>query len=97
MCLKQEDQYDHCFDFMFIDGGFEKTLPMYLWDEFGMEVVKLDVFEKRIKDLLEQMHDAGIVRPVQSGIGIGDPRFACPTCDRMGWISQEQLQKVVKQ
>ena len=96
MCLRQEVEYEHCFDFMFLDGGFEKTFPVYLRDEFGMDVVDLEQFKAQVMRLLEKMHDEGVVRPVSYLEGSFISRFACPTCDSVGWVSFEQLQKGVK-
>lgn len=86
MCMKREDCYETCFDFMFMDGGFQRTLPVYLRDEFGIEVLDSDKFRGEMFALLERAHDAGIIKPVEKAGPEGQGLSPCPRCDRRGWI-----------
>lgn len=65
MCMKYENEYLGCFDWMFFDEVYpEHSIQLLLKDWYGMKIVDVDGFGARLFELFETAHEDGTVRPM---------------------------------
>ena len=65
MCMKYEDDYTACFDYMMFEENYEEySLKLMLRDWYGMKIMDEKEFRGRLFELFESAHEKGIVRPL---------------------------------
>ena len=62
MCMKYEEKYDQCFDFMFFEGG-DESLIVFLREHYGIEITDNEKFEMAMMAFWADMHEKGIIKP----------------------------------
>lgn len=67
MCWKYEKEYRQCFDhLMFDDVFFSATVPGLL-SEYGVETVDRGRFRDMLYEMLDKMHEQGVIKPKEKG------------------------------
>src|SRR3990167_8605526 len=65
MCMKYEDEYLGCFDWMMFDPPDYDThsIKLLLEDWYGVKIVDEAKFRERLYSLFEKAHEEGVIRP----------------------------------
>ena len=71
MCWRYEDQYHNCFDHLSFgdvnnpdDVGNDRSLIVFLHDNYDVSVTNEWEFTERIMVLLSKMHEDGVIKPM---------------------------------
>lgn len=62
MCLKYEDEYSGCFDYLFIDDGSGNDI-ITLLGKYGATIKNWQTVHDEFYALLESWHERGIMKP----------------------------------
>ncbi len=79
MCMKYEDIYEGCWDYLFFDlntdGDYSLcSIPELLIKYYGVEFIDREKVRIRFLKLMEELHEEGAIKPHMKDENILDPR-----------------------
>lgn len=64
MCMKYEELYDGCFDYMFFDVHPDQNILRFFEEEWGIVAMDSERIRYTLFSLIETWHEEGVIVPL---------------------------------